>query len=258
MNTARNDAAATSLRRELTRRIAKLQTSIRSREASLRKLEQAPPTTKQLLMLTDGDGKEITLPATTRKAGSYCGGGEEVTNERLQRWCSRRRAAQLDNLAGPGTKLDASTIETRLATQARTPSQGMRRRRDLATDPPHTGQTHSAGVCRLHQPLDRRLVAHNMENSLAHNATEEQHKVPGETAAPHWRPEPRRQRDSLSVVGDLRGRPQTTTHELIRLPGGRRLSTPFLLTIEKCHKYKTLQLWTAKLGVKRVFQSDRP
>lgn len=81
-------------------------------------------TTKQVLMLTDEDGNEVTLPFTTRKVvfdhdASNYGGVGEIANARLQKWCSRRRAARPDNQAGHRAALDAPTIETHLAKQAR-------------------------------------------------------------------------------------------------------------------------------------------
>lgn len=177
MIATRNDTEGTNLRRDLTRRIAKLQTSIHRRETRLRKLRQEPPTTKQVLKLTDGGGTDLALPVTTRKAvhdhdASNYGGGEDIANERLQRWCSRRRAARLDNNTGRRTALDASTIETLLTNQARYLRKACR---DNVTSSQIlcTLGKHSAGACGRHQPLDRqpRVATHNVDNSQAPNVT---------------------------------------------------------------------------------------
>lgn len=120
----RNDTNDKETRRDLTRRIAKLQRSICRREARLRRLGKALLTMTQALILTDAAGNEFTMPTTTRQAvlshySTNYGGGEEVAQELLRRWTSRRNAARLDGQAGNKVRVFAITMELHMTKQAK-------------------------------------------------------------------------------------------------------------------------------------------
>lgn len=95
----RHDMGDIATRRDLTRCIARLQRSIRRREARLRRLGKAPPTMTDFTMLTEETGREFTMPTTTRQAildhyETNYGGGGAAAQQRLNLWTSRRNAAR--------------------------------------------------------------------------------------------------------------------------------------------------------------------
>lgn len=198
------------------------------------------------------------MPATTMQATfdhhtTNYGGGEQVANDRLQKWCSRRSAARLGGQAQAGreTPLDEAIIEIHTAKQAR----NLRKASGddgISPQVPRTLSRHTAQ--EIAAAANHRLASDDLLPTTWRTARLT--KLPKGSATRQVKQQCPIAAQSLVVKATAPAPLSTNAEDLnprhtnsYAFQAGGDIATALmpLLTIEKCHAHNDAQVWVAKL-----------